>query len=392
MKKINQSLRALAIDKLETVLLSDGISFPRSNNGEWLAARKGAALPSFERLELDSLGLNELSISLELLTGIELTTSEIFEMGSLEDLVSVLTERNLGSDASLSSSQPTRGMGLRNTLNEYSHSLFRELAGSHTAESLKKISLLPLGGLRGFSQISEVVDKLEGEGLGEVSWRRRHLASDALLYKAKQRLSGSYPLVVFGGGFRRPGMPMSFFLKGIERLTDTVVFLRTQTGDGFRSGIRGLGPDLKQSFHRLRSLTYKILSPEGSFVPPLILGNSAGGLPALIFSAYVPNQGVVLVGPNSTDDPRWSQSPDLHEVLEMRKIEKSSLVTIWYGENSKDYLKIPSWTSEIANCSIVSIPQADHAAVHALYLRAELDEMLRASIKSSREAKYSSES
>lgn len=380
----DQALRQLAIDNLETILLSAGISFPQSSKSEWQAARDGGSLPSFQMLGLDSLGLNELSISLELVSGIELTTSEIFAMDSLEDLVSILIEKNQSADVTSYESGPNARMSMRNRLDSFLHSFFRELAGRLTAEEIRKVSLLPLGKLKGFSQISTVADNLREFGTGKVLWNRRHLKSDALIYTAKQKLPGSIPIVFFGGVFRRPGMPASYFLKGVERFTDTVVLLQTRPGDGFRGGIRGLGPDLPKSFYSLGSLLRRTLVLDGSYVPPLIMGMSAGGLPALIFSSYVEAQGILLVGPQSTKDPRWHQSPDLQAALKMRKVGGSCHVRICYGENSQDNLKIPSWTSDILNCSIFVIPNAPHAALFPIFSRGELEEVLRSTAEAGR--------
>jgi len=381
---VNHALRQLAIDNLETILLSAGISFPQSSKAEWQAARDGGSLPSFQMLGLDSLGLNELSISLELVSGIELTTSEIFAMDSLEDLVSVLIEKNQSAEATSDDPAPNPQMSLRNRLDSFLHSFFRELAGALTAEEIGKVSLLPLARLKGFSQISTVADNLRDFGTGKVLWSRRHLKSDALIYTAKQKLPGSIPIVFFGGVFRRPGMPASYFLKGVEGFTDTVILLRTKTGDGFRSGIRGLGSDLPKSLYSLASLLRKTLILDGSYVPPLIIGMSAGGIPALIFSSYTSAQGVLLVGPQSTNDSRWSQSIDLLNALKSRKGEESCHVRICYGENSQDSLKIPSWTSDIANCSVFQIPNSPHAALFPLFSRGELGEVLRSTAEAGR--------
>lgn len=375
------TLRIRALDELRTVLLSAGISFPTASPDRWEAAYDGFPLPSLEELALDSLGMNELSISLELVSGIELTTADLFLLKSLEDfLVLIMQKFEKVQDDKVKSAKTYPNGFVKRVLSSLRFT-FLDIASTWTHRELLRINLFPLRLVPFAGEILKIGKQISSWGKSSVSWSRKKIATDAVLYRAAPSLAGSIPIVVFTGALRRPGMPAVYFLRGIENLTDTVVLVQSKMNDAFRSGIRGFGSDMPESFRKLAGRLHDLLLKGGQLQRPLLLGTSGGGLPALIFSTYLDSRGILLIGPNSTRDPRWASSQSLAMALETRRLGKSAKVTIAYGEDSNDGTRVADWQQDIAGCSIRSITKAGHGALYPIYTRGGLEEFLRQSIE-----------
>jgi hypothetical protein len=173
-------------------------------------------------------------------------------------------------------------------------------------------------------------------------------------------------------------MPMAYFLASIEGLSNFVIFIRPPMGGGYRNGILGLGSSLETAYPSLFAIVSSRLRKNPSSQLPIVMGMSAGGLPALMFSDFVKTRRVLLFGPNATDDPRWSSSQQLRDTLDRRANgTPSDNVSIFFGDNGKDPVKVPSWTRDIPGATITSFPGLTHIVLFDLFenhcLREHLD-------------------
>jgi pimeloyl-ACP methyl ester carboxylesterase len=129
-----------------------------------------------------------------------------------------------------------------------------------------------------------------------------------------------------------------------------------------------LGIDLETAFANLGTVIDTTVPAERrAALPPVVLGTSGGGIAALVFSGFYPVRNVVIVGPNSTRDVRWSANPQLERVLESRRRAASDgnevPVTVVYGEMGNDAHKVSDWKSDIAGAALIEIPGAEHNAL-----------------------------
>lgn len=382
--------------KLETVLLSAGIMYPLSNPERWDAFLSGADSLPLTALGMDSLSLNELSISIEIRCGVKLSPASLSAFDTAENLSKHI--ENGGPQAEQSS--PVSNFWKRGVTGKVARRLnlvigdhittatpweFLELSGVrtnlHFANRLKfrflQRSIRVLKTISVFSFHSEQIDRISqifdnsGLKLDPADWSRERCAKDVLIYRQKQKAGFTSCIIVFGGGLRMPMMPMSLFLAGLGDYTDTVIFVRTTRNQGFRNGISGLGNDIESAFAKLAKLVNKKVPEKNRTIqPPVVIGTSSGGLPALIFSQFLPVGSIVLAGPNSSRDPRWESNRDFKHAIESRKTQvlegSAAPVTIIYGGIGSDSLFVPDWQSDIPDAQIVEIPGVGHTCLPLL--------------------------
>ncbi len=375
------------------VLLSAGINFPVSSPERWDAFVRGAEPLLFSAFELDSLSLNELSIALEIRCGVKLSPAALAAMRSVEELAELIAP------PTGASAQPEQGsnvdkksirrlvlyklyLDIKDLIGSATPSEFLELSAAGAARNsgrwtqfgLLRVALSVLKKWPNLvrqatpiEKIARMIDRTLGDS-ERIAWSRKHRAKDVLVYRRDKPSTLASCLIVFGGNARRPMMPMGLFLAALGDLTDTVIFLRTEVNDGFRSGISGLGTDLETAFANLATVIDTTVPEELRVaLPPVVLGTSGGGIAALVFSGFYPARSVVIVGPNSTRDVRWSANPQLERVLESRRRAASEgggvKVTVVYGEMGNDAHKVPDWKSDIAGAVVIEIPGAKHNAL-----------------------------
>jgi hypothetical protein len=378
---------------LGLVFLGAGINYPVSNADRWNAFVCGAESLAFSDLELDSLSFNELSVALEVRAGVDIPPGNLAVLDFVDELFDLIAlSKAQGQEkitAKVSRISEFKGRILRSVRFAIEDALatatpqeFLELSGAkerhfHSRRSRYSLLRIGLGLVRRMPRFSSHHDQIqrhhqifERSGLTDQSseWSREKKATDVLLYRKRGNANMSC-LVVFGGNARRPMMPVSLFLSALGDFADTVYLVRTQRNHGFRSGISGLGEEIKTAFPNLVSMISDTLaSSRGQPVkPPVVLGTSGGGLPALIFSTLLPVHRVVLVGPNSTRDPRWSHNNDLKGALESRRLlaneGRAVPLTIVFGADGQDPRKVPDWRCDIPAADLVEVPGAGHNAL-----------------------------
>jgi hypothetical protein len=378
---------------IKPILLSAGINFPVSSPERWDAFVRGAESLPLSTFELDSLSLNELSIALEIRGGVSVSPAALAAIHSVEELAERFAP------PTVTSARPGRAtngvkkiikrlvleklnLGIKDLIGTATPSEFLEFAAASTAHNsgrwtrfrLLRVALgylkkLPgLVGIPGsINNVARKIDRLLGDR-ERIAWSRKRRGQDVLVYRSDRPSSSASCLIVFGSNGRRPMMPMGLLLAALGDFSDTVIFLRTALNDGFRSGISGLGTDLETAFANLGTLIDTTVPEERRVaLRPVVLGISGGGIPALVFSEFYPVCRVVMVGPNSTRDVRWSANHNLQRVLQSRRLAASDgtevPVTVVYGEMGNDAHKVPDWKSDIAAATVIGIPGAMHNAL-----------------------------
>ena len=305
-------------------------------------------------------------------------------MKTLEEIIERLEwnpRKRPGKSGATPNALPLTRLGQR--LRQQFWGFLRDVPGSGTPRCLSQINRITMvHGVKFLDEIPRIMDSISGFGTNVNMWSRRKLSRDVLLYKKTAHSKEGPPLIVFGGGARRPMMPMAIFLASIEGLSNFVIFVRPRMGGGYRDGIQGLGPRLESAYPSLFSIVSSQLRKKSSSELPIVMGMSAGGLPALMFSGFIEARRVLLFGPNATDDPRWSSSHQLRETLDRRERGESAHdVTICFGADCEDAAKVPSWTRDIPGATIIPFPGLNHNVLYGLFerhsLRKHLDVWLR---------------
>lgn len=389
-------LETLQRKKLETVLLSAGIMYPLSNAERWQAFLSGEDSLPLAVLGMDSLSINELSISIEVRCGIKLSPAALSEFVTAEALSLHIgagthpAEKTTEVDSFWKQRLPGKvarrlNLAIGDLIATATPLEFLELAGGkveHNCAKLFKyralraaIGLLKRTSISSFH--SEHIDQIRqifldsGLTLDPADWSRKRVRKDVLIYRQRNKAEVASCLIVFGGGRRMPMMPMSLLLAGMKNLSDTVIFVRTNQNLGFRNGISGLGADIESAFTNLVKLVYEqVPEKDRENQPPVVLGTSSGGLPALIFSHYLPVGSVVLAGPNSSRDPRWANNSHLTHALKSRYLQaqegRAAPLTIVYGGIGNDSHFVPVWLSDIPEAQVVEISRAGHVCLPLL--------------------------
>ena len=386
---VDESQRA----RMKPILLSAGINFPVSNPERWGAFVRGAEALPLSTFELDSLSLNELSIALEIRCGVNVSPAALAAIRSVEELAERIAPPTTASTRPEHQKNWWRKSAdrlvwdklyfvIQDAIGTATPSEFLELtaagaardSGRWTQFGLRRLALRYLKKWPNLvrqptpiEKIGRMVDRSLGNS-DRIAWSRKHRGKDVLVYTSARSATSASSLIVFGGNARRPMMPMGLFLAALGDFTDTVFFLRTKRNDGFRSGISGLGNSLDSAFANLGMLINTTVSEERrEALPPVVLGISGGGIAALIFSEFFPARSVVIVGPNSTRDARWSANHQLERVLQSRRraasVGGAVPVTVVYGELGSDAHKVPDWKSDIAGAEVTQVPGAKHNAL-----------------------------
>jgi acyl carrier protein len=365
--------------RLELILLASGITYPATHAEEWSNFLRGTSDLSLNELDLDSLSLNELAVNLEIRARVAISPQELSEIKTLAGII-----ERMGSESRQSQEESSAAQGGK-TFTRFGNwirltfwGIMRDIPGSETPRRISQINkIAAMRRVRFFDEIPRIMDSISGFGTNVNMWSRRKLSRDVLLYKKTAHSKEGPPLIVFGGGARRPMMPMAVFLASLEGFSDFVIFIRPQLGGGYRNGILGLGPSLESAFPSLLAMVSHQLRKRSSSELPVVMGMSAGGLPALMFSDLIGARSVHLFGPNATDDPRWSGSHQLRETLDRRERGESAHdVTICFGADCEDAAKVPSWTRDIPGATIIPFPGLNHNVLYGLFERHSLRENL----------------
>lgn len=365
--------------RLELILLASGITYPATHAEEWSNFLRGTSDLSLNELDLDSLSLNELAVNLEIRARVAISPQELSEIKTLAGII-----ERMGSESRQSQEESGAAQGGK-TFTRFGNwirltfwGIMRDIPGSETPRRISQINkIAAMRRVRFFDEIPRIMDSISGFGTNVNMWSRRKLSRDVLLYKKTAHSKEGPPLIVFGGGARRPMMPMAVFLASLEGFSDFVIFIRPQLGGGYRNGILGLGPSLESAFPSLLAMVSHQLRKRSSSELPVVMGMSAGGLPALMFSDLIGARSVHLFGPNATDDPRWSSSHQLRETLDRRERGESAHdVTICFGADCEDAAKVPSWTRDIPGATIIPFPGLNHNVLYGLFERHSLRENL----------------
>jgi hypothetical protein len=325
------------------------------------------------------LSLNELAVNIEIRARVAISPQELSEMKTLDDIIERLESNTRKSPAkSVAAPDPGSLTRLGQRLRESFWGFIRDIPGSGTPRRVSQINRITMvHGVKFLDEIPRIVDGISGFGATINLWSRRKLSRDVLLYTKTATSKDLPPLIIFGGVMRRPMMPMAYFLASIEGLSNFVIFVRPRVGGGYRNGIRGLGSSVEAAYPSLFAIVSSRLRKNPSSELPIVMGMSAGGLPALMFSDFIEARRVLLFGPNATDDPRWSGSQQLRDTLDRRASGVDSHnVSIFFGTDSKDPAKVPAWTRDIPGATITSFPGLPHSVLYDLFKNHSLREHL----------------
>jgi acyl carrier protein len=365
--------------RLELILLASGITYPATHAEEWSNFLSGTSDLSLNELDLDSLSLNELAVNLEIRARVAISPQELSEMKTLDDIIERLesnTRKSPAKSGATPDAWPLTRVGQR--LRQKFWGFIRDIPGTGTPKQVSQINRITMvHGVKFLDEIPRIMDSISELGAAVNLWSRRKLSRDVLLYTKAGASKELPPLIIFGGAMRRPMMPMAIFLASIEGLSNFVIFVRPRVGGGYRNGILGLGPSLESAFPSLFAIVSSQLRKKSSSELPILMGMSAGGLPALMFSDFIEARRVLLFGPNATDDPRWSGSQQLRDTLDRRASGVDSHnVSIFFGADSKDPAKVPAWTRDIPGATITSFPGLTHNVLYDLFENHSLREHL----------------
>jgi acyl carrier protein len=365
--------------QLEVILLASGITFPHTHAEEWANFISGKSELSLPELNLDSLSLNELAVNIEIRARVAISPQELSEMKTLDDIIERLesnTRKSPAKSGATPDAWPLTRVGQR--LRQKFWGFIRDIPGTGTPKQVSQINRITMvHGVKFLDEIPRIMDSISELGAAVNLWSRRKLSRDVLLYTKAGASKELPPLIIFGGAMRRPMMPMAIFLASIEGLSNFVIFVRPRVGGGYRNGILGLGPSLESAFPSLFAIVFSQLRKKSSSELPILMGMSAGGLPALMFSDFIEARRVLLFGPNATDDPRWSGSQQLRDTLSRRASGVDSHnVSIFFGTDGKDPVKVPAWTRDIPGATITSFPGLTHNVLYDLFKNHSLREHL----------------
>lgn len=322
---------------------------------------------------------------LELRFDIRLSTAQIFEYESLGQLITLFVEDELGGmplEPGRSSSRKRISwrslvVGLYRLLP--SSDWLSDRAGSATAQEIEAMDRSWVFRHLPFSQEVGITSKrLQNSFISKHAWTKEHIAEDALIFKCQETLEASPLVILFGGNRRRPMMPISLFLGSLSGIADTVILLRSETNEGFRTGIKGLGADLDSAFNNLAKTTQELLQKRSESGQVLIVGTSGGGLPAFIFASLLQPSRVVMVGPNSSRDPRWGNNASLKAALDLNNRGSMGPVTICWGlQSQQDTKAIQELQQDILDPQLFPVEGAGHNPLWLFLERGELNQRIR---------------
>lgn len=159
----------------------------------------------------------------------------------------------------------------------------------------------------------------------------RHELFNTLTLFTDGRNPGAKTLVVcFTGNGSRPMMPVSAFMQALDARRADLAILRDIPFRSFRQGMSGIG----DSFAAILEHLPKLMKFE-SYARVVVIGISAGGMPALLFGLVHAVKAAMLVGivPN---DPMWhsAERPGLELVKSAYRPANVPKVTLVYGAQS----------------------------------------------------------
>lgn len=214
-----------------------------------------------------------------------------------------------------------------------------------------------------------------------VACTRRHLRHDVVVFSDGGPRERKTLLLCFSGNAHRMMLPMPVFLQNLRPPDVDVVWLRTQRGQGYRTGIRGISDSLATSIEGLRIL----LKPE-VYRRLAVMGTSGGGLPAIMTGLQLGADAVLSVGGNNPHDERWSAHGDGTGVPErLRQLSEPLArrpdICLVHGANhGNDAVSAAAVAAILPRTRTVSVRGADHNALVPLLQRRRLRALFESTI------------
>ena len=214
-----------------------------------------------------------------------------------------------------------------------------------------------------------------------VSCTRRQLRRDVVVFSDGGPRERKTLLLCFSGNAHRMMMPMPVFLQSLRPPDVDVVWLRTQRGQGYRTGIRGIAGSLASSIEGLRIL----LQPE-TYRKLAVMGTSGGGLPAIVTGLQLGADAVLSVGGNNPHDERWTAQDEGTGIAERlrqlseRPVRRPDLYLVHGSNHDRDAESAAAVVAILPWTRTVSVPGADHNALIPLLQRRRLHALFESTI------------
>lgn len=352
-------------------------------------------------LEMDSLAFQELSIQIFLEYGVDVTPSEIESCTSLGELEGAI--RNSGGGSVRHSAEKIElqrfarysqvGLLAPGELGRYAlnrHALKLVITGARalfyriSGKGFDRAKWLALK--RDLRETIWLQEKLRSFQPGDREWQRTEISPSIQLYeRPKSRVSqGGYTLVGFPGSTGRLMLPVSLLLAALPRKVNKLVFSVIPLGRGDQAGSAASANELGQSLEHLRIFLEERSSPVSVSQKTVVLGTSAGTMPAFIFSTLYSNPSTcLLVGPQSPLEPPWTNHALFGSALDYRKIMTTPNAKDWtrlriiYGaESAKDLKRRPDWDA-LSHDGVRGFEGVGHGVLYPLFEQGRLQEVFR---------------
>lgn len=208
------------------------------------------------------------------------------------------------------------------------------------------------------------------------SFTRHKLCKGIYIFSEPGEKRSKTALVCFTGSAHRMMMPTPVFLQNLVSSNADIIYLRTKKGDGYRTGVVGLGDDLETSIQLLNTL----IKRQG-YGRVACIGVSAGGLPAIIAGLEIEADTVLSVGAGNPNDAKWPLRTSSNGLGKFNKSTdyKSHYPDIYLVHGAlyqNDANANKAIAAKIKTTGTISVPNSSHVVFYDLLKRGLLSELL----------------
>lgn len=185
------------------------------------------------------------------------------------------------------------------------------------------------------------------------------------------------------GAAQRMMMPLANFLQHFDANSTDIVFLKYPRDVGYQNGL----PELAGDFYGTLDKLERILDRQGTYARRVVMGTSAGALPALICGLRFQFEAVLAVGTGHPEDDRWAEAtggPGVPKIRMLAESARRTQIYLMFGKDCVDDVASANALNKLIPARLVAIggtgAAMGHACLWPLAANGKLKEFLAATI------------
>jgi len=197
-------------------------------------------------------------------------------------------------------------------------------------------------------------------------WRRVNLNDHTILYQSSKGMISKKLIIGFAGNAMRLMGPTNIILGAIDEFDFDLMLIRDPDRNHYQKGVSGLASSVNEL-----ALSLKDLAVQSGYNRYVILGTSAGGLPAIRTGQIIKAEHVLAVGPDSP-----LRHPGVEELSSAEKTMFTTFKISISANNERDSKAAHELKKVMPHVNIIPFDERNHNLIYALHKKKKLKSFL----------------